>query len=278
MSRKQIIISIVALVLIVAGAIFGINYKREDVEHIANSVETIVNTIDNIVEENNVIVSEQTEELVIQTKEALNSSEDISTTEIIEGSEEEEQKITDEGVLETDAIVEQENISYNGDNSGKGLSLLSGDPGLTYYSQADSRWANVMYSSIGDSSQTMKSSACGPTSAAMVVSSSKGAILPTTMAQLAIDNGYRTANSGTAWSYFNFVADYFDFNEYHSTGNFDTMLSYLSQKDDNRNNKYYVIASCGAGLFTSGGHYIVLVSDDDGTITIHDPYVYSREI
>lgn len=244
MNRKQIIISIVALALIVAGAIFGINYKREDVEQIANSVETIVNTIDNIVEENDVIISEQTEELVIQTKEAINSSEDISTTEIIESSESEEAEITDEGALENDAILEQENISYNGDNFGRGLSLLSGDPGLTYYSQADSRWANMMYSSICDSSQTMKSSACGPTSAAMVVSSSKGVILPTTMAQLAVDNGYRTANSGTAWSYFSFVADYFDFNEYHSTGNFDTMLNYLSQKNTDGSSKYYVIASC----------------------------------
>lgn len=278
MSRKQIIISIVALALIVAGAIFGINYKREDVEQIANSVETIVNTIDNIVEEKDVVVSEQTEELVIQTKEAINSSEDISTTEIIESSEDEEQEITDEGALEIDAIIEQENISYNGDNSGKGLSLLSKYQGLTYYSQADSRWANVMYSSKNDKSQTMKSSSCRPTSAAMVVSSSKGIIFPTTMAQLAVDNGYRTDNSGTAWSYFSFVADYFDFKEYHSTSNFDTMISYLSQKDSNGSSKYYVIASCGSGLFTSGGHYIVLVGNNNGTIIVHDPYLYSRKV
>ena len=31
----------------------------------------------------------------------------------------------------------------------------------------------------------------------------------------------------------------------------------------------------GSGLFTTGGHYIVLVSDDDGTITVYDPYLYS---
>ena len=108
----------------------------------------------------------------------------------------------------------------------------------------------------------------------MVVSSSKGAILPTTLAQLATDNGYRTANSGTAWSFFPFVADYFDFKEYYSTGNFETMLSYLSQKNSNGSSKYYVIASCGAGIFTSGGHYIVLVADTNGTITIYDPYLY----
>lgn len=276
--RKMIITAIVTIVLaIVTGAIFGTTYKQEDVEQITSSVETIVNTIDNIVEENDVIVSEQTEELVIQTKEALNSSGDISTTEIIEGSEDEEQELEEEK-NEKDAQIEQENISYNGDNSGTGLSLLSKYPGLTYYSQADSRWANVMYSSTGDTSQTMKSSACGPTSAAMVVSSSKGAILPTTMAQLAVDNGYRTANSGTAWSYFSFVADYFDFKEYYSTGNFDKAMGYLSKKNSDGSSKYYIIASCGVGLFTSGGHYIVLVADNNETITIHDPYLYSRKI
>ena len=112
----------------------------------------------------------------------------------------------------------------------------------------------------------------------MVVSSSKGAILPTTMAQLATDNGYRTANSGTAWGYFSFVADYFNFNEYHRTSNFDKAMSYLSQKYDDGNSKYYIIASCGSGLFTSGGHYIVLVANTNGTITVYDPYLYSRKI
>ena len=115
----------------------------------------------------------------------------------------------------------------------------------------------------------------GPTSAAIVVSSAKGAILPTTMAQLAIDNNYRTANNGTAWAYYSFVADYFDFNEYYTTSSFDTAMSYLSQKDANGNSKYYIICSCGSGLFTTGGHYIVLVSDDDGTIQVYDPYLYS---
>ena len=118
----------------------------------------------------------------------------------------------------------------------------------------------------------------GPTSAAIVVSSSKGAILPTTMANLAVDNGYRTANNGTAWAYYSFVADYFNFNEYHTTGNFDTAMSYLRQKDEKGNSKYYIIASCGSGLFTTGGHYIVLVANNNGTITVYDPYLYSRKI
>ena len=178
-------------------------------------------------------------------------------------------------MLETDAVIEQENIEYNGDFTGKGKDLLGAYQGLTYYSQADSRWADIMYSSTNNASQTMKSSACGPTAGAIVVSSSKGAILPTTLANIAVDNGYRTSSNGTAWAFFPFIADYFDFNEYHSTSNFEKMLSYLTQKDSNGNSKYFVIASCGSGLFTTGGHYIVLVADTNGTITVYDPYMYN---
>lgn len=116
----------------------------------------------------------------------------------------------------------------------------------------------------------------GPTAAAIVVSSSKGAILPTTMAQLFVDNGYRTASNGTAWSAFSFVADYFDFDEYYTTSNFYTALNYLETDNDNDGNSdYYVVVSCGSGLFTTGGHYIVLVAEENDTLTVYDPYLYN---
>ncbi len=221
---------------------------------------------------NEINLSEETVNSAEETKEEVSEGQDISTKEEIESTEAEEKELE----LEPDAQVEQENISYDGTNTGNGQNLLGAYQGLTYYSQADSRWANVMYSSIGDRSQTMKSSACGPTSAAMVVSSSKGSILPTTMASLAVDNGYRTAGNGTAWAYYSFVADYFGFNEYHSTSNFNAMLNYLKTDNDHDGNAdYYIIASCGSGLFTTGGHYIVLVADNNGTISVFDPYLYS---
>lgn len=239
--KKKILI-LLACIIASLGVLCGIYIPDSEINNVVGETQNIVvNEIKK--EDSEVVVSEQTGELVIQTKEAINREVDISTTEIIESSEDEEQELEVENI-EKDAQVEQENISYNGDSTGNGLSFLSDYQGLTYYSQADSRWASVMYSSKNDKTQTMKSSACGPTSAAMIVSSSKGAILPTTLAQLAVDNGYRTANSGTAWAFFPFVADYFNFNEYHSTCNFDTMLSYLSQKNSDGSSKYYVIASC----------------------------------
>lgn len=221
-------------------------------------------------EANEVTVSDETKELVSDTIDSLDKEEDIATNEVIQSSSEEESN------LEVDAVVEQENVSYDGTNTGNGLNLLGNYTGLTYYSQADSRWANKLYTSTGNKSQTMKSSACGPTSAAMVVSSSKGAILPTTMAQLFVDNGYRTANNGTAWAAFPFVADYFDFEEYHTSTSFSKAMSYLkTDKDKDGIADYFVIVSCNSGLWTTGGHYIVLIGYDDGDVIVFDPYLYS---
>lgn len=221
-----------------------------------------------------VTISEEVEQLADDTKKAVASEQDIATDELAPVPDD-ESEIVDEGAIEPDAQVEQENISYDGTNTGNGLSLLGKCTGLTYYSQADSRWANKPYTSTGNKSQTMKSSACGPTCAAMIVSSSKGAILPTTMAQLFVDNGYRTRDNGTAWAAFPFVADYFDFNEYHTTSNFNTMLNYLKQ-DKNKDGiaDYFVIVSVGSGAFTTGGHYIVLIEDVGSLIGGFDPFNY----
>jgi hypothetical protein len=45
---------------------------------------------------------------------------------------------------------------------------------LVYYSQEDPRWSNVMYSNHGDETQTIGTSGCGPTCAAMAISSLTG--------------------------------------------------------------------------------------------------------
>ena len=222
-----------------------------------------------------VTVSSEVVSLADDTAEAVESGEDLDTQIVVEGSIEDEDAIENEEALEPDAQVEIENVSYDGTNSGNGLKLLGNYTGITYYSQMDPRWANKPYTSTGNTSQTMKSSACGPTSAAMIVSSSKGTILPTTMAQLFVDNGYRTRDSGTAWSAWSFVADYFDFDEYYSTSSYSKMISYLkTDKNNDGISDYFVVASCNPGLFTSGGHYIVLIQFN-GKIVVFDPYLYA---
>ena len=158
MNKNKILAGIISVILGIMVAFGFYNYNKD--KSTEEIVQSAIEEIKEYIATENINVSEQTEELSIQTKEAVNNDEEIATTETIESSIEEETNITDEGALETDAVVEQENISWNGTNTGNGLDLLGKYQGLTYYSQADSRWANVMYSSIGDSSQTMKSSAC----------------------------------------------------------------------------------------------------------------------
>lgn len=267
LDKRKSILLIVLIILFMLGGAFKIIAPDSKINNIISETqETLIQEI---------LISEETEELAIQTKEAIEQNKTLETTEVIKADIEEEKEITDEGALESDAVVEQENIAYNGDITGDGLKLLGECQGPTYYSQADSRWASKPYTSTNNKTQTIKSSGCGPTSAAMIVSSSKGAILPTTMAKLFVDNGYRTANNGTAWSAYSFVADFFDFKEYYTTNDFDKAMDYLgTDKNKDGNPDYYIIASCGSGLFTSGGHYIVLADLDNSTIKVYDPYLY----
>lgn len=269
--KKKIVIIVLFLITTITGIICGIYLPNSKINDNIQQVQT------ELIKE--IIVSEEIQSEVADTKNAVENGGKVETKEIAKSTIKEEEEVTDEGAdessLEADALVEQENISYDGDNAGKGLNLLGKWQGLTYYSQADSRWASKLYTSTNNHSQTMKSSACGPTCSAMVVSSAKGAILPTTLASLSVDNGYRTASSGTAWAFYPFVADYFGFKEYYKTDDFNKAMTYLSQKNAVGSSKYYIICSCGSGLFTSSGHYIVLASLDGNTIQVMDPYLYN---
>ena len=212
-------------------------------------------------------------EVVEDVKEQVEEGENVGTVDVQKSTPKEETKVEEE--LELDGKIDQENISYDGTYTGKGTSLLGKYQGLTYYSQMDSRWGSIMYSAKGDRSQTIKSSGCGPTSAAIIISSSKGAITPPTTADIALRYGYRTRDNGTAWSYWSFIADYFDFDYYAQTYNYSTMISKLkTDKNKDGVSDYFVVASCGYGLFTTGGHYIALMGFN-GKIVVYDPYYYS---
>ncbi|MFR7544805.1 MAG: C39 family peptidase [Clostridia bacterium] len=190
--------------------------------------------------------------------------EKLSSTEIIEQSEEDEK--SQEQEVENEEFEEQGEIAYEGSNEYPQVSL-GNYTGLTYYSQIDARWKNYMYSSVGDSFQTVGTSGCGPTSAAMVVTAIKGTITPPEMADLFVNNGYRSASNGTYLSAFRWVADVFDIG-YQETYNLDTAVNLL--KDNN-----YLIVSVGNGLFTTGGHLMVITGIDGDTLKIYDPYLYS---
>lgn len=188
-----------------------------------------------------------------------------SSTEIPILTEEDEQTVE---VQETEAegFEEQGIIAYNGAEKTPNVQLGEYS-GLTYYSQIDNRWKNKMYSSVGNTAQTIGTSGCGPAAAAMVVSSIKGNITPDQMADLYMKYGYRSANQGTYWSAFKWTADVFDigYSEYYK------LDDAIAKLKDN----HYIIASCNQGLFTYGGHFVVLVGLEGNYIKIYDSYLYN---
>ena len=197
--------------------------------------------------------------------EVLDYIDNKSSTEIPSLTETDEQCLE---VQETEAegFEEQGIVAYNGSEKAPNVQL--GEyAGLTYYSQLDNRWRYNMYSSVGDSSQTIGTSGCGPTSSAMVVSSIKGNITPDQMASLYTQYGYRSANQGTYWSAFKWTADVFDIG-YSECYKLDDAIAKL--KDN-----HYIIASCNQGLFTYGGHFIVLTGVEGDYIKVYDPYLYN---
>lgn len=246
-NKKLIISAVVTVVLAIAGMLFGIKYTDDDIKEISEGVETVVS----IIEENQ--STKEIPEAYVEDEKAL-----------------EEQEVEDEG------FELQGEIAYNGSSELPNVQLGQ-YTGLTYYSQIDSRWKNKLYTSTGNSSQTMGSSACGPTCSAMVVSSIKGTILPTTMADLYVQYGFRSANNGTYWSAFRWTADVFDIG-YKEIYKLNDVCDLLEQN-------YMVISACGNGLFTTGGHFILIYGYEDTNgngqcdsgdrLKIYDPYLYS---
>ena len=247
MKRKTIIIAIVTVILAIAGTIFGITYTDEDVEKISEGVETVVN----------IVVDNQ------------------STTEIPELTETDEEALEYQET-ESEAFELQGEIAYNGTTELPTVQL--GEyAGLTYYSQIDNRWRYNLYTSVNNSTQTIGSSGCGPTCSAMVVSSIKGTITPPEMADLYVKYGFRSANNGTYWSAFRWTADVFDIG-YKEIYKLNDVCDLLEEN-------YMVISACGNGLFTTGGHFILIYGYEDTNgdgqcdsgdrLKIYDPYLYS---
>lgn len=245
--KKSLIIVIILGCLLILKCLAGIVIKNENLN---NSIDEMQNVINNEIQ-----FYEMTEEEIIELK----------TAEIIEQNEIDEQNLEQE--VEDEGFELQGDIAYEGDKARSWNVTLGNYKGLTYYSQIDNRWRNKRYSSTGNASQTIGSSGCGPTSASMIVTACKGAITPDVMSDLFVKYGYRSANNGTYWSAFRAIADEFDIG-YSETTNFQRAIELL------RNNNY-VVASVGNGLFTTGGHIIVLTAIEGDTIKIYDPYLYA---
>lgn len=254
---KKIALVITACVLAVVSTLTMVMYPNAEINNTIGQVQNVViNEIQAI--DKNIVIEDITE------NEEVSSAID----EVVATIEDEERLETEElQKEETEGFELQGDISYDGDRA-KTWNVELGDyNGLTYYSQIDSRWKDILYTSTGNKTQTIGSSGCGPTTAAMVVSSIKGEITPDVMARLFVQYGYRSANNGTYWSAYRQIADEFNI-DYTETTDINRVVNLLR-------NSNYVICSVGNGLFTTGGHYIVIVGIEGNTLKIYDPYNYS---
>lgn len=135
-----------------------------------------------------------------------------------------------------------------------------------YYNQADGRWASHPYASANHPSATVKSSGCGTTCAAMVVSSTKEIIYPDAMSDISIQNGYRDLE-GTSDGLFTYISQRWGIEMKRVYSSFE---AHQACKEG-----YYVVIACGSGLWTTNGHYILAVGANETDIEIYDPYLYS---
>ncbi len=197
---------------------------------------------------------------VIENQTEVNISAELPKLTVQDEENLEEQEVEDEG------FELQGEIAYEGGKSQRWNLNVSGEPKLTYISQIDNRWKNYPYTVTNNKNQTIGRSGCGVATAAMIIDSIVGNVSVTELADAFVKYGYRSPNNGTYWSANRAIADEFDI-EYKETSNFSVMLEMLK-------NNNYIIASVGNGLFTTGGHYIMIYGIEGDNLKIYDPYLY----
>lgn len=140
------------------------------------------------------------------------------------------------------------------------------------YLQTDPRWKNKRYNCVGGT-MSIGGGGCGPTSAAMLISTLTGReVLPTETMQWACDHGYVYANQGTAYEYFapQFKAYGLSCKQLTNEVCMNAKSPVREKVVNMLMEGYYFIALMKKGTWTNGGHYIVVWWADD-KIRINDP-------
>ena len=139
------------------------------------------------------------------------------------------------------------------------------------YKQGAKPWGPKMYSNHGDKKQTMATSGCGPTAMADIVATLKDkSVDPWTLAQLALEWGDRTYNSGTSWKFFPHIAEHYGFTKLVQSSSVDAFKACIDAGG-------YAVASMGPGYWTSGGHFICAWKYDNTYIYANDPASTTRK-
>ena len=153
-------------------------------------------------------------------------------------------------------------------SSYEGVAFTSGGTEVMYYSQFDSRWADILYGT----SSTIGKAGCGPTSMAMVISTLTGQPHdPLELAHWSVAHGHRCEGNG---SYHSLIPQ--------SAKAYGLKVEGAGKKDgqkivDALSSGKLVVGIYSKGHFTKAGHFIVLRGvTEDGKILVADPASYSR--
>ena len=129
--------------------------------------------------------------------------------------------------------------------------------------QWDERWGYTVYCN-----ESFAAAGCGPTALAMVYMGLTGNAdkTPYDMGVLATERGYAIDNEGTVSDLFVDIAPELGLQCEVFSPDSDTLEQYLE-------NDFVVICYAGPGDFTDTGHFFVITGiNDDGELTINDPY------
>ena len=134
---------------------------------------------------------------------------------------------------------------------------------MPLFIQWDDRWGYYTY---GD--DVMGLSGCGPTCLSMVIVAltGKNQYTPTAIADFATQNGYYVKDTGTAWALFSEGVNKLGLKS-HTIGKNEEEMRRAIDKGE------MLILSMGPGIFTTGGHYIVIYdyNENTGEFLVKDP-------
>lgn len=146
------------------------------------------------------------------------------------------------------------------------LSSYENTEGVPLFLQWDSQWGYFDYDG-----SPLGLAGCGPTTLAMAAYYFTGNpdMNPLSLAQFAMDHGYRYPGNGTAWSFMTSGAQQLGLHSRTLPLHEETMVQALEDGD-------LIICIMGPGHFTTSGHFILLTGYENGSFTVNDCNSISR--
>lgn len=140
------------------------------------------------------------------------------------------------------------------------MSAYENAEGVPLFLQWDPQWGYFDYNT-----SPLGLAGCGPTTLAMAAYyfTKDPNMNPLTLAQFAMDNGYRYPGNGTAWSFMYDGARQLGLRSQVLSLNEAAMVQALEDGA-------LIICIMGPGNFTTGGHFILLTGYENGAFTVND--------